>query len=156
MISQYDLYDMTFALTLVRDDIGYELNNDILSKIICVLKDHSVMYEDNKIRKAVSSIDNLNCERWQFVYHNNVYVNHKFLTNYHIYELLIILCEEVCRALKNGSHEKAVDLIDCFHCLPEMIADNSLSVPKQFWKLYMNPYRNKWDSDLAKKEQKLV
>lgn len=154
MINQYDLYDMTFAFLLMRNDIKNSLNNEVLKKIISVLENKTVMYEDNSIRKAISSIQNLNYEQWQFAYYNNVYVNHRFLSNDYIYSLLTTLCKEAINILNQHHYERAFDLIDSFHCLPEMIANNNFLVPRQFWKIYVTSYRIKWDKNFLIEEQK--
>ena len=125
MISQNDLYDLEFSLICIRNDIKYKFNQEILSKIIFVLKETDTIFEDNQIRKALASIKGLDQKRWYYVYHNNVYVNRRFLKNKLIYQLFIKLCEELNNILKNNNYEKAYDLVDSFHCLPNIIAENN-------------------------------
>ena len=79
MISQNDLYDISFALVTIRNDIKNTLNNVILSKIIQVLACDEREFEDNQVRKALASIPGLDQARWRYVYHNNAHVNHRFL-----------------------------------------------------------------------------
>ena len=154
MISQNDLYDIAFALISIRNDIKYNSNTEVLSQIIRVLEYKEKEYEDNQVRKALSSIEGLDKERWFYVYHNNVYVNHLFLTNRYIYELLIKMCQESICTLETQEFERANDLIDCYHCLPIIIAENHLCIPKSYWKTYIRPYRDKWDKSFLVKEQK--
>lgn len=154
MISQNDLYDMAYAFVLIRNNIQYQFNSEILSKIVLVLKYEQIEYEDNQVRKALADIQGLNQEQWNFVYHNNVYVNHRLLKSTYIYKMLIKLCEESIIALKNQEFERAYDLIDCYHCLPDIIADNHLSIPKNYWKVYIKPYRDRWDKKFFVSEQK--
>lgn len=84
----------------------------------------------------------------------NAYVNHLFLTNRYIYELLIKMCQESICTLETQEFERANDLIDCYHCLPIIIAENHLCIPKSYWKTYIRPYRDKWDKSFLVKEQK--
>ena len=78
MIDRYDLYDMSFALILIRSDIRSRSNIPVLARMIDVLEAKEAT-EDNQIRRALSSIAGLDRERWFFVYHNNVYVNCRML-----------------------------------------------------------------------------
>lgn len=75
MISKYDLYDITYALILIRNDIYQSTNTAVLSQIIKALngKDND---GENQIRMAISTVEGLNHDQWSFVYHNNFYVNH--------------------------------------------------------------------------------
>ncbi len=154
MISQNDLYDITFAYITIRNDIQYKLNSEILSKIIRVLRYDDKKYEDNQVRKALADLKGLDQEKWYYVYHNNIYINHQFLKNRYIYELLIKLCEESIYTLKTQNFEKAYDLLDCYHCLPDIIANNHFRIPKKYWKTYIKPYRDKWDKTFLTLEQK--
>lgn len=154
MISQNDLYDITSALVAIRNDIRNKFNFEILSKIIQVLRYTEKEYEDNQVRKALADVQGLDQERWYYIYHNNVYVNRRFLKNKYAYEILIKLCEESIYALKNQNFERAYDLIDCYHCLPDIMADNHFRIPKNYWKTYIKPYRDKWDKTFLVAEQK--
>ncbi len=152
MINKNDLYDITFALITIRNDICKKSNTKILYQIIKVLETENNT-EDNQIRKAISSIEGLDCERWFFAYHNNVYVNHQVLKNANIYALLIKLLQSLTCVLEQKEFDKEYDLVDSFHCLPEIIADNNLTIPKSFWKTFVKDYRNKWDNNFLRVEQ---
>ena len=152
MITKYDLYDMSYALTLIRNHICEESNKKILFQMITVLKSKDDIAE-NQIRKALSSIKELNREQWSFVYYNNVYVNHQILKNPDVYILLENVLQNLIYTLDQGTFDKAYDLVDCFHCLPDIIADNNCMLPKSFWRRLVE-YRVKWDSDFLKNEQK--
>lgn len=154
MISQNDLYDIAYALVAIRNDIQYKLNSEILSKIIQVLKYGEKEYEDNQVRKALAKVRGLNPEKWYYVYHNNVYTTQRFVKNKYIYELLIKLCEESIIIFEANDFERAYDLIDSYHCLPNIIADNNFCIFKSYWKTFLNPYRDKWDRNFLRAEQK--
>lgn len=153
MISKYDLYDITYALILIRNDIYQGTNTLVLSQIIKALNDKYNDYE-NQIRIAILTVEGLNPVQWAFVYHNNVYVNHPLLKRAEIYDLLINLLQSVTYYLEKKEFEQAYDLVDSIHCLPEIIADNNFSVPKSFWETYTKVYRSKWDKNFLKNEQK--
>lgn len=155
MITQYDLYDITFALIEIRNNIDYELNADILSKIVWVLECQEAVFDDNSVRRAIATIESLDRNRWNCMYHNNVYVNHRLLKKQDIYRLLIRVCEELKHLLENNNFKKAYDLADCIHCLPEIIADNCFVIPKSYWKIYVRPYRVMWDKTFLDEEEKL-
>lgn len=156
MISKNDLYDIAFAWVLVRSDIQYELNKTVLTQIKQVLACRKQNFEDNQIRKAIASIENLDHERWYYVYHNNVYVNQQLLENEQIYHLLIKLCNMLTQLLEKNNFEKAYDLADCIHCLPNIIAENNLKIPKSYWKIHLKKYRNQWDRSFLKEEEKYL
>ena len=153
MIDRYDLYDMSFALILIRSDIRSRSNIPVLARMIGVLEAKEAT-EDNQIRRALSSIAGLDRERWLFVYHNNVYVNCRILKRKSVYDLLIKSFRELERVLRDGEYDRADALADALHCLPEMIADNDFRIPKTFWKVHIKSYRDKWDGDFLRAEQK--
>lgn len=154
MINKNDLYDITFALVTIRNNITAKSNPEILSQIIKVLEEENNT-EDNQIRKALSSIDGLDREHWFFVYHDNVYVNHQMLNKTNIYVLLIKLIQSLILALDKKAYGKAYDLVDSFHCLPEIIADNHFVIPKSYWKTFIKKYRRKWDKNFLRNEQRM-
>lgn len=153
MINKNDLYDITFALIVIRNNITEQLNSQILVQMIKVLENKNNT-EDNQIRKAISSIGELDREYWFFAYHNNVYVNHQMLNKADIYALLIKLFQSLICELNKKSFDKAYDLADSFHCLPQIIADNNFTIPKSFWKTFIKDYRSKWDNDFLRDEQR--
>ncbi|MBS5585864.1 MAG: hypothetical protein KHX36_06555 [Clostridiales bacterium] len=153
MISQWDLYDISAALIIVRNDIQNNLNCDILAKISDVLKCSEQKDEENPIRRALASLHGLDSSLWNYVYHDNVYVMHRMVKDSHIYDLLLALCMESLRILEMKNFERARDLLDSYHCLPNMIADNHFSVPNAYWRTYIQPYRRKWDQTFLRAEQ---
>lgn len=155
MIYKHDLYDMAKAFTHIRYDIKEKSNQEILYSIISVLNKGYENSEDNQIRRALQMLKGLDSERWYYVYHDNVYTHHYLLKEEKIYRLFVKLCEETLIFLEQKNYERAYDLIDAYHCLPEIIADNNLSIPKKYWKTFIKSYRKKWDIDFLQAEQKL-
>ena len=154
MIYKSDLYDITAALVLIRNNIREKANPQILSQLIIVLQEKENV-EENQIRKAVSSIKELDREPWYFTHHNNVYVNHQILKEDQLYDLFIKLFQNLIYELDREQFEKAYDLADSFHCLPEIIANNSFTIPRSFWKTFVKDYRSKWDNDFLRVEEKI-
>ena len=155
MVCQYDLYDISYAFCIIRSDVRYDLCGRILLEITNALKNENV-YEDNQIRRAIASVENISGKQWDFVYHNNVYVNFKLLKDKHIYDLITKICEELIVLFNSNAFERFYDLIDAVHCLPEIIADNKFSVPDDYWDNYIVPYRNKWDKQFLVQEQRCL
>lgn len=155
MIDKNDLYDITFALIIIRNDIREKSNLQVLYQIIRVLETEKCA-GDNQIRKAISSIEGIARDHWSFAFYNNVYVNHQMLKKSDIYSLLIKLILSLIYELEQENFEKAYDLVDAFHCLPDIIADNNFTVPKSYWKTFVKTYRNKWDYDFLHTEQKKI
>ncbi len=154
MITKNDLYDITFALTIIRNNITEKSNPLILTQMIKVLGENNNT-EDNQIRKSISFIEGLDREYWFFAYYNNIYVNHQILNKADIYALLIQLFQSLICELNKKNFDKAYDLADSFHCLPEIIADNNFIIPKSFWKTFIKDYRRKWDNDFLRDEQRV-
>ena len=155
MISIYDLYDMGAIFKLIRLEINYEKNIDILRQINEVLLNQS-SYESNQIRRAVANITNLNHENWGFVYKENTYVYDDFVRNKAIINILNKVCDELIVTLELKKYNIAYDLIDTIHCLPIIIANNHFSIPKSYWKSHIKYYRKKWNKSFLKSEQKSI
>lgn len=108
MISKYDLYDITYALILIRNDIYQSRNTAVLSQIIKALNDKDNDGE-NQIRMAISTVEGLNHDQWSFVYHNNFYVNHPLLKRAEMYDLLIDLLQGVaCHLEKKNLSRRTI------------------------------------------------
>lgn len=64
---------------------------------------------------------------------------------------------EICTLLRHESFDRAYDLVDAIHCLPEAIMSKKQWNSKVFWKIYIKPYREKWDNSfLCIQEKQLV
>lgn len=65
-----------------------------------------------------------------------------------IKKYLPIIFETVSQAhnlLNDCNYERAYDLIDSIHCLPEALIDVKKWNARSFWKNYIDGYRKKWD-----------
>ncbi len=154
MISKNDLYDISAAFIQIRKNIRCNENVLVISAIRQVLTNTFDYTEDNQIRKALSTIERLDKIRWQYVYHNNYYVNYQFLKNKYTYDLLSSICFLLENLLIQNNFEQAEDLVDCVHCLPNILADNHFTIPKSFWKTHVKTYRKKWDKTFLRSEER--
>lgn len=157
MICDQELFDISAAFERIRWDVLSSHNKDVVEKIIYVLYDQrneNDTFSFNNIRKAISSIGNIDKNIWDFVFHENVYVHFSILKNIYIYNLLIKACELLRQAIDEGIVEKIDNLIDAIHCLPDIIAENNFTIHKSYWKSHVQYYRDKWDKDFLKNEQK--
>ena len=134
MITDFELLDLSAVFKLLRFNTTEKNSVLILDKVIGVLEAEDADFEDNQIRMALASIQGLDKEKWCFVYHNNLYVTHRLLKNKAIYSILIKSCRMLKAAFEQGKVDKANDLVDCIHCLPEIIVDNQLHITKSYWK----------------------
>ena len=153
MITKNDLYDISAAFIRVRSDITAHENVPVLTQIESVLVNELDNCEDNQIRKALSTINNLDKNKWHYIYCNNVYVNHQAINNKNIYDLLIFLCCSLKELIQNNNYEQAYDLVDCIHALPEILANNNIKIPSSYWKTYVKTYQKKWDKSFLRKHR---
>ena len=156
MIYQHDLYDIAKAFMHIRYNIQENSNIEILYAIISVLNKDQENSEDNQIRKALRLLKGLDSERWYYIFFDNVYTHHYLLKNKNIYKLFEKLCKETIALLEQNDYERAYDLVDAYHCLPEIIANNNFTIPKSFWKTFVKDYRSKWDNDFLRDEQRML
>ena len=73
MLNIYDLYDIHAILINIRQNPKYELNKEVITKTINVLKNWQNNQKMNQIRTALQSISSLDIEAYNFVYVNNLY-----------------------------------------------------------------------------------
>lgn len=152
MVGLYDLFDISQAFILIRSDIRYNKNIEILNKIIEVISAENYI-ETNQIRISISGITDLDKNIWSYCFYKNLYTNITFLKNQRIINILIKACKELISVLKSENYNKAYDLVDAIHCLPDIITENKMSVTKTYWKNHIDHYRKKWDKEFLKKEQ---
>ena len=158
MFDIYDLYDLYAVFLNIRYLPEYELNSEILSKTIEVIKNESENSISNKnsIRKALCVIDGIDKDLYKFCFVNNVYTYTPFLIkDVRLYLLLCKACNNLLDAVFNKDYEKVYDLSDCLHNLPILITENFNKVPKSFWKNEIGSYRKKWDKYFLKEIQKM-
>ena len=154
MISNNDLYDLSAVLTMIRNDVQNEVNSIVLREMLQILKSPSMLCTENQIRHSVRTVCNIDVGRWNFAYVDNYYTYCKILKNNFLYHVLVEICAEIKWLLDEKKYSQAYDLVDVTHCLPIIIADNSFSIPRSYWKIYMRVYRQKWDKRFLVIEEK--
>lgn len=55
--------------------------------------------------------------------------------------------------LGDGEYERAYDLVDAIHMMPEIIADYG-TLNDSFWQVHIAPYRNRWNRNFLVEQQK--
>lgn len=143
MITQNELYDLSFILVLIRSDITNPNNVIVLDLIISLLKDESKLIENNQLRKTLYPLTQLS-EKWEFVKHENYYVRTLIFKDLTVQKEVLKNLTDLKLLLQSEKFEQAYDLVDALHDLPTMIADNKGVIPKNYWKLYIQPYCKKW------------
>lgn len=157
MLSVYELYDLHMILVAIRSYPDDSINRDVVSNIIAVLNNRTESDEINQFRKALQSVESIDRNGiYDFVFTENKYSYFPlpFLKDERIYEILFAALEELFFALNEGNSERIVDLADCLHTLPIILVENQYSIPNTFWKKIVNYYRNKWNNDFLRAEQK--
>lgn len=155
MIGNNDLHDISAALKIIREDIKNDNNIIILQSIMNVLSIRN-QYEANQIRASISRVKGLDIEKWYFVNHMNLYTYDAIIKDDQAILLLKKICEKIIEMLELCEFDKAYDFVDTVHCLPDILAENHCAIPKSFWKNNMHNFRNKWDKNLFKSEQRLL
>ncbi|HHU56537.1 MAG TPA: hypothetical protein GXZ48_07620 [Acholeplasmataceae bacterium] len=155
MLNIYDLYDIHAILINIRQNPEYELNKEVITKTINVLKNWQNNQKMNQIRTALQSISSLDIEAYNFVYVNNMYTYFpSYLKNENIYIMLIEALECLLIAIEEKNIEKIIDLADCLHNLPIYLVENHFFVPKEYWNCEVKYYRKKWDKNFLVKVQR--
>lgn len=158
MLSMYDLYDLHMILVAIRSYPDATINSNVVSKIIAVLNNRMESNEINQFRRELRAVETIEqIDIYDFVFFENKYsyFSLPFLKDERVYVVLLVAFEELTTVLKEGNCEKIVDLVDCLHDLPIILVKNNYSIPKLFWKTFVKYYRNKWNKDFLRDEQKL-
>ncbi len=155
MLSNWDMQDIFSVFLRIRNDVRHEQNVVVLSLLIVTLESDTELYTHNKIRKALASSGDLDKNIWEFIYHENIYVHYKITKDKNINKLLVCLCTQLQQLLIQKKYQQAYDLVDAVHCLPNIIVENEFQIPKSYWKIYVKPYRKKWDKTFLKSQEKV-
>ena len=137
MITSNDLFDLYYSFLLIRNDIVYELNIEVLEKIYNIIL--SERKEDNSIRRGLASIHFLDSEKWNFVFYDNLYVYTEFIKDKKTIYVLAKLCQILKELIETKKFDQAYDLVDAIHFIPLLIQKKkniSLRVLKKITKTY--------------------
>ncbi|MBP2000776.1 hypothetical protein J2Z69_001807 [Paenibacillus shirakamiensis] len=64
---------------------------------------------------------------------------------YQYLQIVNLVIEEIKDLILLNKYQQAYDLIDAIHCLPEIIVLQNWN-ERDYWKNFIYPYREKWDS----------
>jgi len=155
MLNFFDLYDLHAILVNIRNNESDSLNEKIISKTLKVLKDRNCNFDINQFRDALKDLELSKYQEYSFVYTQNVYSYIPYLIKEDkIYKLFEIACEELLEITSKHNYDQVRDLADTLHNLPLMLAEQNLSIPKNFWYYEVKYYRNKWDKSFLREFQK--
>ena len=143
MITQNELYDLSFVISLIRSEIDNPNNVIVLKNILLLLENTKELTGNNQIRKQLSQISQLN-EKWEFIRHENYYVRTLIFKNEKVHNELLKNLTDLYFLLKSKKFQQAYDLSDALHMLPEVIADNKGRIPNSYYKAFKNSYKKKW------------
>lgn len=153
MLNIYDLYDLSAIFKTIRAFPEYELNEQVILKIIFVLENGQESSDTNQFRTALRSIHSLDKDKFYFVDVENVYVYFPaFLKDEFVYKVLIEACKVLLEEVKQKEKNKIEDLADCLHNLPILIVNNAFTIPKSFWEHEVKHYRDRWDKNFLKNQ----
>lgn len=57
-----------------------------------------------------------------------------------LFDVVTTAVDETARLIEEGDHAEAYDLIDCVHCLPDILASERRDM-KAYWKLHISRYQ---------------
>ena len=147
MFNVYELYDLHRVLIAIRAYPEDPLNKAIVSNILTVLNQRFENHNFNQIRKALQSVDGI-CEKdiYDFVFTENSYTYFPlpFLKDEGVYAILCAAMEELVVSFEEKKPKKIIDLADCLHNLPIVLAENHYTIPKKAW-TFIEYYRSKWN-----------
>lgn len=141
MIALNDLYDLYYTFVLIRADIHYGLNYRILDEIEQVIIDEC--YSDNVIRTRLAAINSIDSKKWNFVFHNNVYVYTELLKDKNSLSVIAEMCRVIKKAIEAKDFERASEFVDAFHYIPLLIVKNKKAGVKTA-KKRLNKFKKKW------------
>lgn len=156
MINCYDLYDLHYVFLAIRAYPNNELNGQILSSVIDVLRNNYDNLEFNQLRKALRKIDSIEKSQLRyFVFTENVYTYYPmfFMKDKYLYEVLIESCSRLLKAVNEKNEKKIYALSDLLENLPLILFEEKYTLPKSFWK-FVNYYRKEWDNKFLVSLQK--
>lgn len=143
MITQNELYDLSFVISLIRSEITNPNNISVLNLILPLLENTSQLVENNSIRKALLHLTQLNA-KWEFIKYENYYVKTLIFKDTAVQKELFLSLSELRALLQAQKFDQAFDLADTLHVLPEIIADNKGKIPNSYQKAFKKPYQKRW------------
>lgn len=155
---------ITRIFIIIRSQIKNTYNVSILGEVCkyCLMLKYSGAIEFDKFRDTIIKIVKNDAEMCEYLENALKMNNIDVVTDNEseIFRYLPVISDsalEICNLLRDKKFDNAYDLIDAIHCLPEAIINKSQWSPKEFWEIYIHPYREKWDNNfLSRKELELI
>lgn len=146
---------------IIRSDINNPYNLDLLEIIskYCLLleEDQSTKFDTFKseIYNIIDEHTDINelIENALKIYEVN-YITDNLNEIYRYLSVISDTALEVCTQLRQKNFDRAYDLVDAIHCLPEALISKKQWDPKLYWKMYIRPYREKWDKQFLKTQER--
>ena len=152
LMRNFDFYDIYAVLIELRFAPSYKHNRVIAGKIKGLLdtvqKDNTI--EANIIRSSLASVQDIDRERYGWVFTNNIYTyGHKIIKEGLPYKLLSAGFSELIKCLDEDNEEKFRDLADALHNIPIILTDENKNLRKSI-KTEISAYRQKWNKNFLK------
>ena len=148
MITQNELYDLSFIISLIRSNIDSPENIKVLDIILALLEKTDSLIENNQIRHSLCEIPKLS-EKWEFSKHENYYVRTIIFKDFQMQTALFNNLSMLRSLLQSSKFDQSFDLADALHVLPNIIADSNGKIPKNYYKVFARPYQSKWKSKIC-------
>lgn len=143
MITQHELHDLSYVLSLIRSDIKCPDNIKVLDILLTIMNEPENLISDNTIRNSLRVVTTLG-NAWEFVRHENYYIDTFIFKNMNVQIYLYNMIKELKTLIISCNYTQAYDLADAIHALPDIIADNKGNIPNNYYDIYMVPYINKY------------
>lgn len=129
-----------FVLVWVRVNISSDDSRAVVHKLLKTLKENKYISSDTLLADSVNPEFRDGCRDLTLRY---MPVEDKKLDKSVLSPLLREL-EQLENLLADGKTEQAYALADAIHVLPEIILKNDGQIPKDYYDVYLEPYRKKW------------
>lgn len=141
MITTNDLYDIYYALVLIRHDVECRVNCEVLESISSAIR--SDYAGDNSVRMAIREIADIDREKWGFAFHENVYTYREPIKDGYTTKILGKVVRILMGAMECGEFQRAYDFVDAVHFIPLIVAKGDRLSVRLLGKL-TKEYAKKW------------
>lgn len=146
MITNNDLFDIYYVFVLIRNDIKYDLNAQIVKNVAEAILERCD--EHNRIRKSISSIVASGDTSWNFAHHHNHYVYYELIKDQFAIAALYRFCVVLSQMLENYDYERAYDFVDCIHHIPILISREKKLTNRDI-RMADRKFREKWGTSIS-------
>jgi hypothetical protein len=152
VITGRELFNIHQVLGLViRPDIRNPSNARVVRAILDELSDDGSL-EKTGLNKRLSMIPGVDNALKVYIANTLVDASVDGTVGLKYLSVLVTALKEVEHLLVEGDFERAYDLVDAIHIMPEIIVRYG-SLNRAYWKTHIGPYRDKWDKGFLVDEQ---